>query len=275
VDYAALVVENLPLIQDVVRLIARRNWLSADEADDLAGAIRLKLIENDYEVLRKFEGRCQLRTYLVTVVQRHFLDQRNARWGKWRPSAQAKRLGAVAMLLDQLVTRDNLSFDEAVAAIQARHGAEISRDQLHAILLQLPTRSSRHFVGEEQLQHVAADAPTETDVIHSLESERLGSRIERALERALGQLSDEDRLILKLRFCENVKLARIAEIVGQPAKQFYRRVEDIMRTLQKELQAQGVKEADVVVVTEHPGRGIRPVLELTTLEKTMESPSLL
>jgi hypothetical protein len=60
VDYERLVVENLPLVDSVVRLIARRHRLSADEGDELAGAIRLKLVENDYQVLRKFEGRSQL-----------------------------------------------------------------------------------------------------------------------------------------------------------------------------------------------------------------------
>ena len=51
-----------------------------------------------------FEGRSQLRTYLITVVQRHFLDDRNARWGKWRPSSIARRIGPIAVLLDLLVT---------------------------------------------------------------------------------------------------------------------------------------------------------------------------
>src|SRR6202008_4136539 len=109
----------------VGRTIARRHQLSADEADELGSSVRLKLVENDYEVLRKFEGRSQLRTYLTTVVKRHFLDDRNARWGKWRPSAQARRLGPVAVLLDQFLTRDRLPFEEAVQAIEARHGATI------------------------------------------------------------------------------------------------------------------------------------------------------
>ena len=114
VDYEALLVAHLPLIDSVVRAVAHRYWLSADETDDLGGDIRLKLVENDHDVLRKFEGRSSLRTYLMTVVLRHVLDQRNARWGKWRPSVLARQLGPIAILLDQLLTRDGLSFDEAV-----------------------------------------------------------------------------------------------------------------------------------------------------------------
>ena len=168
-NYEDLIVENLPLIDSVVRVIARRHWLSADEADELKGAIHLKLVENDYQVLRKFEGRCQLKTYLTTVVERHFLDERNARWGKWRPSAQARRLGPTAMLLDQLLTRDNLPFEQAVLAIKSRCGDSVSREELHAIMLQLPMRHSRQFVGEEVLDNVPAPSPNENDVIQSLE----------------------------------------------------------------------------------------------------------
>jgi RNA polymerase sigma factor (sigma-70 family) len=156
------------------------------------------------------------------------------------------------MMLDQLVTRDHLPFDEAVHAITARHGTAVSREQLHAIMLQLPTRTSRQFIGAEELEHLPAPAPEEEGVIESLEQRRLGNRIERALAAVLARLGDEDRLILKMRFCDNIKLARIAELLGVPAKSFYRRVDDLMRGLRQELQAQGVNPADVAAIIEHP-----------------------
>jgi RNA polymerase sigma factor (sigma-70 family) len=275
VNYERLVVDNLPLVDSVIRLIARRHRLSADEAEELSGAVRLKLVDNDYEVLRKFEGRSQLRTYLITVVQRHFLDDRNARWGKWRPSARARRLGPVATMLDQLITRDHLPFDEAVHAIAARHGTAASREELHAIMLQLPTRSSRQFLGAEALEHVPAPTPDENEVIESLEREPLGNRIERALANVLARLGDEDRLILKMRFCDNIKLARIAELMGLPQKPFYRRVEDLMRDLRQELQTQGVSQADVAGILEDPAAGgVGEVIGVAAAGKTPGRPSV-
>lgn len=273
-DYERLVVDNLPLVDSVVRTIGRRHRLSADEQEELAASVRLKLVENDYEVVRKFEGRSQLRTYLITVVQRHFLDDRNARWGKWRPSAQARRLGPIAVLLDQLLTRDRLSFEEAARTIAARHGDAASREQLHAIMVQLPARSSRQFVDDVELEQLAAPAPTENDVIESLEQLRSGDRVERALASALARLSDDDRLILKLRFCENLRLARIAELMGLPAKPFYRRVEDLMRVLRQELQAQGVGQADIAGMIEHPAAGIGEILQGPGSGKSQERPSV-
>ena len=40
-------------------------------------------------------------------------EARIAEWGKWRPSAVAKRLGPTAVLLDRLLTRDGRPFDDA------------------------------------------------------------------------------------------------------------------------------------------------------------------
>jgi RNA polymerase sigma factor (sigma-70 family) len=274
VDYERLVVDNLPLIDSVVRTIGRRHRLSADEQDELGASVRLKLVENDYEVLRKFEGRCQLRTYLVTVVQRHFLDARNSKWGKWRPSAQARRLGPMAVLLDQLTSRDHLSFDEAAQAVLARHADAVSLPELQNVLQQLPTRSSRRFLSEEELEHVPASGPGASANVESREHRQTGDRIERALSQTLSSLAEEDRLILKLRFCDNVKLARIAELVGAPPKAFYRRVDDLMRTLKKALEAQGVSASDVAVIIEDPAARVEDVIEPPGPGKSLERPSV-
>jgi len=274
VDYERLVIDNLPLVDSVVRTIARRYQLSADEEDDLGGSVKLKLVENDYEVLRKFEGRSQLRTYLITVVQRHFLDDRNARWGKWRPSAQARRLGPIAVVLDQLLTRDGRSFEDAAQVITARYGDTASRAQLQDIAMQLPSRSHRVFLGEEELEHFPTSVPTGSDAVESSERQKTADRVERALAATLENLSDEDRVILQLRFCQNMKLVRIAELVGEPAKPFYRRVEDILQMLRNALQAQGVSEADVAEIIEHPNGSIDDVLERTGSGKTLERPSV-
>ncbi|MGH7489945.1 MAG: hypothetical protein ACREMY_30715, partial [bacterium] len=75
----------LPTIDRIVSFVCRRNNLGPAEADDFRSLVRLKLIENDYDVLRRYQGRSTLRTYLTVVVQRRFLDYRISEWGKWRP----------------------------------------------------------------------------------------------------------------------------------------------------------------------------------------------
>ena len=64
--------EHLAVIDQVVQFIGRRHRLPADAIEELQSAVHLKMIDNDYEVLRKFEGRSSIRTYLTAVVQRTF-----------------------------------------------------------------------------------------------------------------------------------------------------------------------------------------------------------
>src|SRR5690554_6597075 len=95
-----LFVENLPLIHRVTAAVARQNRLSVDDAEEFAATVHLRLIADDYAVLRKFRGRSSLQTFLKVVIQRICLDFRDAQWGKWRSSAAARRHGEVAIRLE-------------------------------------------------------------------------------------------------------------------------------------------------------------------------------
>jgi DNA-directed RNA polymerase specialized sigma24 family protein len=88
-----------------ISFVSSRHHLPGSEADDFGSHVKLKLIEHDYAILKKFEGRSNLRTYLTVVIHRLFLDYRIKAWGKWRPSAAAKRCGGVAILLERLTRR--------------------------------------------------------------------------------------------------------------------------------------------------------------------------
>jgi RNA polymerase sigma factor for flagellar operon FliA len=273
VDYERLVVENLPLVDSVVRFIARRHRLSADEADELGATVRLKLVDNDYAVVRRFQGRSSLRTYLTTVIQRHFLDWRTAMWGKWRPSAQARRLGPAAVLLDQLLTRDGLSFEAASDVVRTRH-AEIPDKDLREIFRQLPTRMPRRFVEEDHLELLQAAGGDEQDTLLSLDRDRVGDRIEEALKAALGQLTPQEQLILRLRFCDKLPAARIAELVGVETKPLYRQMEGIMRTLRSHLEARGVTQSDIADIVGDPAQPLGQLLESGLAANVRRGPSI-
>jgi RNA polymerase sigma factor for flagellar operon FliA len=141
-DPEKLLLESLPDLERISAFVCRRSSVLGADAEDFHSWVRLRLIENDYAILRKFEARSTLRTYLAVVVQRLMLDYRNHQLGKWRPSAEAKRLGEVAVGLEMLLHRDRRSVDEAIATTEARH-AEVSRAEIEAILRRLPQRAPR------------------------------------------------------------------------------------------------------------------------------------
>src|SRR5262245_55743361 len=113
VDYEHFFLSQLPVLERVVAEVCRRNHLLGPEREDFESEVKLHVIAGDYHVLRQFKWRSSVHTYFTVVVQRQFLNYRNRLWGRWRPSAEATRLGAVAILLERLIVRDNWSFEEA------------------------------------------------------------------------------------------------------------------------------------------------------------------
>src|SRR6187401_2942400 len=105
---------DLVLLGEVVRSVVRRGRLPPADAEDFSQGVQLRFLESGYEAFARFDGRSSLRTYLTTVVWRLLLDWRTAAYGKWRPSAAARRLGPQAVRLDRLLNRDGLTVDEAI-----------------------------------------------------------------------------------------------------------------------------------------------------------------
>jgi RNA polymerase sigma factor for flagellar operon FliA len=245
-----------------VRFVARRHHLAPDEAEDLSAAVKVKLLEDDYAVLRKFEGRSSVRTYLTTVVARCFLDSRTERWGRWRPSAQARRLGAVAVLLDRLLTRDGVAFDEACERLRANHGVPLSRGELEAIRVQLPSRVGRRFVDESEIRERAAEGTAEEEALDVAAHLSEADRVEAALGSAVAALPPEDRLLLRMKFQDNLQVSRIAQLLGLDQKPLYRRLEQVMKVLRGELEARGIQRDRVLDILGHPAFDPAPVFDL-------------
>ena len=109
-----LFLASLETIDRAAAFVARRAGLSRDDADDLGASVKLALLENDYAALRQFEGRCSIGTYAASIAHRLLADERMHVGGRWRPSAEAKRAGDGAVLLETLVLRDRKPLDEAL-----------------------------------------------------------------------------------------------------------------------------------------------------------------
>src|SRR5687768_4500817 len=147
---------HLPHIDKVVAHLCRKHHFQKEECEDFRSRVHVKLIDDDYGIIRKFQGRSSLKTYLTTVVSNEMKDFLNHLWGKWRPSTEAQRLGPVAIRLEKLL-RDGLSLDEAVRTLQTNHKEEMSAQDLADMAARLPDRVPRRVVGEEALQDQASN----------------------------------------------------------------------------------------------------------------------
>jgi RNA polymerase sigma factor for flagellar operon FliA len=244
-DGETFFLETLPLIDATIRFVCRRHHCRPDEAEEFASVARLRLIEDDYAVLRKFGGRCSLRTYLSVVLGRMFLDFRRQHWGVWRPSAEARRLGAIAVRLDVLLHRDGVGLDEAIEILRTNERVAATQAELATLAARLPRRGVRRREGES----AAAAAPilAEQVEIMALASEREEhARLLRgALCKVLGALEVEDALILRLRFRDDFTVARIASVLAVEAKPLYRRLGRLLGDLRNALEKQGFRGSDL------------------------------
>ena len=235
---------NLELIEKVIRFVASHYRLSAQERDEFASDVRLRLIDNDYAVLKKFEQRSNLQTFLASVITRIYFDYRDKQWGKWRPSAEAKRLGPVATLLERKMVRDKLPFGEAVESMRTNHGVTESREELYALLQKLPPRTPRTMVGEQALDEVEGGLRGDDVLIARERADRRRRAIE-AVDRAVKCLPDQDATIFQLHYLQGAKVAEIARMMTLDQKKLYRRIEGIRETVQHMLEEEGFTPADL------------------------------
>jgi RNA polymerase sigma factor (sigma-70 family) len=236
----ALFLAQLKMIESIVAFVCHRRFLRAAEAEDFCQAVKLRLIENNYDVFARFQERSSLRTYLTTVIERIYLDFQIRRWGKWRPSAKARRLGPVALRLEALRYRDRLSFDEACEAIRSDPKPVRSREELHALWVALPPRASRSMA----LRIASAPPDSRPSELERAEQDVLAERIEGTLRQALSRLPAQDFLVLRLHFEDGFSVADIARALDVGQKALYRQMAKVLKLLRRSLEANEVSRAD-------------------------------
>jgi RNA polymerase sigma factor (sigma-70 family) len=235
----------LPVIDDITSQVCRRHHLRAEEAEEFRSEVRMHFIERDYEVLRRFEGRASLSTYLNVIVQRLLLDHRNQRWGRWRPSAQAQRLGPTAILLERMITRDGWTREQAVEMLRTNCGATVDTAVL-AFCDKLSVRPpARRFVPEEDAHELPSAGPSADGSVVRAEREFLAKRIMGSLLRARQALEPMDRLILKMRFEQRMAVADIARALNLEQRPLYRTFERIKAVMRERMTADGIGKSDV------------------------------
>jgi RNA polymerase sigma factor (sigma-70 family) len=241
-----LFVAELPTIQRLVAAIARRHRLSTAEAEDFAAEVHLRIISDDYAVLRKFRSRCKLRTFLCVVIARLFLDYRNTQWGKWRPSARSRRLGDDAVRFEQLTVRDGLTFDEACAVLETNDHRAVDRKALERVYARFRRRGRPRFVGEAAIADEAVAHDTADQRLVTTDAQRVVDRATAVVREALSAATPEDRLILKLRFKDGLSVADVSRQLALDQKRLYRRLERLLGQLRASLSTDGLGAVDVL-----------------------------
>jgi RNA polymerase sigma factor for flagellar operon FliA len=242
----ALLLKHLDWVDRVASKACSSHGVSGADAEDFAGWMRMKLVEDDYAVVRRFQGNSEFKTYLASVVARHAINFVRELKGRWRPSAAAERLGAVAVDLERLVRRDGYTLQQAGEKLRTAGRTTQSDAELARLLGQLPERAPlRPVVGEPA---TGMDAPGDSRADERVMEAETGARraeMMGALDSAMGQLDPEERLILKMHFADGHTLADVARTLRLDQKRLYRRVDRLRDRLRALLESAGLDVDDV------------------------------
>ena len=240
-----LYLQNLRTIERIARFVARRHRLGKDDALEFTQEVCVRLLDDDYAIFRKFQDRSALSTYLTTVILRLYQQWRVEQWGKWRPSAEARRLGEKAIVLERLITRDGYTFGEAVRVLTTPAGSQYTEAQLEEIYVRLPLRVPRPVpVSDEVLPELAAEGGAD-DRVEARDRERTARQAAKAIDHVISTFEPEDRLILQMRFWDSRKVPDIAQALHIEQKKIYKRLDKLCHTLRKGLERAGVSRSDV------------------------------
>jgi RNA polymerase sigma factor (sigma-70 family) len=243
-DPRALYVEHLDVINRIAESLCRRNGIRDADAEDFVSEVRLKLLQDDCAVLAKFRGTSSTTTFLTVVISNLFRDHRIKQWGKWRPSAEARRHSQAAVLLEMAVYRDGRTFEEACTAIENNGSLGVSRDELRQIMARLPRRPPRRVMEEASDEDLPADDRADARVLDEERDARVRAATD-ALQRAVARLDSEDRVIVRMRFFQGFTVAEVARALGIEQKPLYTRLRRILETLARDLEGQGVRSESI------------------------------
>lgn len=250
-----LLLDNLAWIERACAALSRRHGVAGDEADDFLSWARMRLLEDDCAILRKFRGECAPTTYLTIVLSTLFRNYRVREWGKWRSSAAARREGPVALRLEALVYRDRCTLEEAGERMRTAGQTTLSDRELAALFTRLPAHGGRPVsAGAMPLAEVPSAAGDHADAgVLRGEADAGRARGEAVLRGAVDRLSPRDQVVFRMRFWEGLSVAQIARGLGVPQKGLYRRFERALARMRRDLERGGVSRQDMRDLLGPPG----------------------
>jgi hypothetical protein len=230
VTFDQLILQQRPHIEQVIRDLSRRHYLAPAEIDDFRATVYRALERNDYQALKEFDGQTTWESFLTLVISREFFLFQHSLWGQWRPTPTAARMGAAAVLLEELVVRDGVLISDAVEIMRSMHRVDLPRHRLleYATILRLSDTPRRAHASDDRRQ-----------------DEIPNGKLEAALRAAVLLLSPDDRLILELRFRDAQPLTRIARLMKIEARPLQRQIDQAAEIIRRSLLAAGIAQHDV------------------------------
>ena len=239
------------MVTDVVERSRRKLGADEEEGETVESKVKLKLYSDNFAIIRNFRRESSFPGYLRTIVQRTFHDLRVERFGKWHHSAAAERLGPLAKDLERMIYREGYTQSEAISTLLTSN-PEISRAALESTLEELPIKQRRpSMVSMEGIEDVISTDSDSDILMITGEHFRLSERAAAVVRQFMDGLEDVDRKLLQFLFERNLKISTIARMLMKDQKGLYRRRDELLARLRKELENVGMGQKDAADLYRH------------------------
>jgi len=193
------------------------------------------------------EHRARFSTWLVTVVRHLTVDWFRHRDGRRRLSVVAEGLPPLRRRIFELVFLDQRSHIEAY---ELMHAAEAPTLTFREFLSEL--RATYHAVATGRRGQILRDLAPTSEAVENLPADPAGPSATSAneqsqlMERALGTLAPDDRLIVELYVLEELPAETVATVLGLAnAKAVYNRAYRALAVVREHLERAGVGQEDL------------------------------
>lgn len=232
-----------------------------EEASDCYLHVCEQLSREGFKRLLRFkpEGKAKFETWLSVVVRNLCFDWLRKRFGRRRPFRSMQRLPVFENEVFQLHVRQGMRLEETFAHLKARHPDTTLQDVEAAAARVEQALSPRHrwllqqYSAERETVRIGvaeengAMAIDPVDPRPTPEIELLEREDQQRLSEALGKLEPDERLLIRLRFEENLSLAEIAKLTGaDDAQRAHYRLTMVLSKLRKFLTPGSLKTAERV-----------------------------
>jgi len=235
-----------PVILQIVQLFERE----PDHLSDCFLFVCEHLNQNQFRRLRRFkpEGPARFATWLRVVVRNLCLDWRRKQFGRHRVFDVIARLTVFDRDVYSKVYEQGLSPEETAFSLAAKYAQVTQHDVEKSVecIQRALTPRQLWLLGTrrpkvESLENESEDNPDSLErqiPDPQPDPETLSATRERhaALERELARLSKPERLLIKLRFEQDLTLREVAELLKlRDAQTADRRIRELLERLQKAL----------------------------------------
>lgn len=215
-----------PLIMHVIR----RNEARDERADDCFAYVCGALSDDGFRRLRSFRtgGPAQFKTWLMAVVANLCADWRRREHGRVRPVSSVARLPELDQQVYRCIYQRGMTRNQCLLALAPSYPqlTEAAVGEINARLFALLTPQQRWRLSVRPAPLTPADGdggeegddPTRDLATAGPGPDEEAAALEEAqqLQDALARLPAEQRLLLRLRYEQNLTLVEVARLTGQP-----------------------------------------------------------